>query len=158
MNLIGATTLQHYSDEFLRDILGNTRTIAVIDVSPKPVRPSHSIFLYLLESGFEVFPVNPGQAGTRIGGREVYAHLADIPVPIDLVDIFKRSADAGRVVDQALALSVKPKTIWMQLDIRDEEAVARAERAGLRVVMDRCSKVEHARLFGWHGKGRPLDD
>ncbi len=158
MNLKSATALQHYSDEFLRDILGNARTIAVADVSPKPVRPSHAIFLYLLASGFDVFPVNPGQAGTTIAGREVYARLDDIPVPIDLVDLFKRPADVGRVVDQALALPVKPKTIWMQLDIRDDEAAARAERAGLRVVMDRCSKVEHARLFGWHGRGRPLDD
>jgi predicted CoA-binding protein len=148
---------EHYPDDYLRDILGSTRTIAVVDVSPKPIRPSHSIFEYLLESGFRAFPVNPGQAGGRIAGAEVYARMADIPVPIDLVDIFKRSEDVAKVVDQALALPVLPKAIWMQLDIRDDEAAARAEAAGIRVVMDRCTKVEHARLFGWRGRGAPLD-
>jgi uncharacterized protein len=148
---------EHYSDEFLRDILANTRTIAVVDVNPKPVRPSHEIFQYLLTSGFTVFPVNPGQAGRTIAGVEVYARMADIPVPIDLVDVFKSPADVAKVVDQALALPVRPKAIWMQLDIRDDEAADRAEAAGIRVVMDRCTKVEHARLFGWRGKGARLD-
>jgi predicted CoA-binding protein len=147
----------HYPDDYLRDILGNTRTIAVVDVSPKSIRPSHAIFEYLVESGFTVFPVNPGQAGGKIAGIEVYASMADIPVPIDLVDVFKRSADVGKVVDQALALPVRPKAIWTQLDIRDDEAAARAEAAGIRVVMDRCTKVEHARLFGWRGRGTLLD-
>jgi predicted CoA-binding protein len=147
----------HYPDDFLRDILANTRTIAVVDVSPKPVRPSHEIFEYLLASGFTVFPVNPGQSGSKIAGIDVFARIADIPVPVDLVDVFKRSADVGKVVDQALALPVKPKTIWTQLDIHDREAAARAEAAGIRVVMDRCIKVEHARLFGWRGRGASLD-
>ena len=148
---------EHYPDAYLRDILAGTRTIAVVDVSPKPIRPSHAIFLYLLASGFRVFPVNPGQAGGTIAGEKAYARLADLPVPIDLVDVFRRSADVAKVVDQALALPIKPKAIWTQLDIRDEEAAARAEAAGIRVVMDRCTKVEHARLFGWRGKGAPLD-
>lgn len=157
MALVEPMRPEHYPDSYLRDILAGTRTIAVVDVSPKPIRPSHSVFGYLLEAGFEAFPVNPGQAGGLIAGAKVYARMADIPVPIDLVDVFKSPADVAKVVDQALALPVRPKAIWMQVGIRDEEAAARAEAAGIRVVMDRCTKVEHARLFGWRGRGVPLD-
>jgi predicted CoA-binding protein len=148
---------QHYPDSYLRQILATTRTIAVVDASPKPIRPSNSVLLYLVASGFQVFPVNPGQAGSSIGGRPVFARMADIPVPIDLIDVFRTSADVAKVVDQALALPALPKVLWTQLDIRNEAAAARAEAVGMRVVMDHCTKVEHARLFGWHGKGRFLD-
>lgn len=139
---------RHYSDTVLKGLLAGVRTIAVVDVSPKPVRPSHDIFLYLLNAGFDVFPVNPGHAGRLIGGRQIFARLADIPAELDLVDVFMSPGVTTRVVDQALALTVKPKVIWMQPGTANEEAEATAVTAGIDVVMDRCIKVEHARLFG----------
>jgi predicted CoA-binding protein len=102
---------------------------------------------YLLRAGYRVIPVNPGQAGREILGQRVYARLADVPEPVDIVDIFRRTEALAGVVDEALALSPRPKTIWMQLDLRDEAAAAKAEAAGLSVVMDRCIKVDHSRLM-----------
>ncbi|MCB1513123.1 MAG: CoA-binding protein, partial [Hyphomicrobiaceae bacterium] len=106
------------------------------------------------DKGYEVHPVNPGQAGKEILGRRVYASLAEVPAAIDMVDIFRPSAAVPGVVDEALALDPLPKVIWMQLTVRHDEAAAKAEAAGIKVVMNRCPKIEYARLsgeIGWNG-------
>jgi hypothetical protein len=135
------------SDEVVHRLLTGSPTIAVVGASPKPQRPVYGVMRYLIDAGYRVIPVNPGQAGGEILGQPVYGHLADIPEPVDIVDIFRRREALGGVVDEALALSPLPSTIWMQLDLVDEAAAAKAEAAGLVVVMDRCIKIEHARLF-----------
>ena len=143
-----------YSDGAIREILRNAKTIAIVGASPKDVRPSFFVARYMLDKNYRVFPVNPGQAGKTILGQTVYAALAEIPEPIDIVDIFRSSAEAPRVVDAALKLDPLPKVIWMQLGISDDAAAARAEAAGVTVVMDRCLKIEYGRLsgeIGWAG-------
>ena len=143
-----------YSDDLIRKILEGTRTIAMVGASNNPVRPSFIAFKYLQQRGFQVFPVNPGLVGTSILGVLVSASLADVPVAVDMVDIFRNSAAAGAVVDEALALMPLPKTIWMQLSVRNDEAAARAAAVGLSVIMDRCPKIEYGRLtgeIGWTG-------
>lgn len=102
---------------------------------------------FLLDTGYDVIPVNPGLAGGKIHEREVFATLADIPHAVDMIDIFRNSEAAGKVVDEALALSTLPKVIWMQLAIRNDEAAAKAEKEGIKVVMDLCPKIELARLL-----------
>jgi predicted CoA-binding protein len=138
----------NYPDAYLRDILENTRTIAVVGASPRPDRPSHGVMRFLQRRGYRCIPVNPFAAGSEILDERVYARLADIPPdpawPIDIVDIFRRSAMAGAVVDEAIAIGAK--TVWMQLDVRYDAAAARAEAAGLTVVMDRCPAIEIPRL------------
>ena len=136
-----------HSDESLRHLLTSVKTIAVVGASPNPARPVYGVMGYLIRAGYRVIPVNPGQAGRDILGRSVFATLADISEPVDIVDIFRRQAALAGVVDEALALVPRPKAIWMQLDLRDDEAAAKAEAAGLTVVMDRCIKVDHARLM-----------
>ena len=143
-----------YSDDEIRAVLDDVRTIAMVGASAKDVRPSYFVLKYLLAKGYHVIPVNPGQAGKEILGQKVYGALADIPEPIDMVDIFRSSAAAAGVVEEALALSPKPKVIWMQLGVRNDEAAAKAEAAGLRVIMNRCPKIEYGRLsgeIGWTG-------
>lgn len=139
-----------YSDAFITDVLGATRTIALVGASAKPERPSHRVMKFLQERGFRVIPVNPGLAGQELNGEQVYARLEDIPEPVDLVDIFRRSEFAGAAVDSAIAIGAK--AVWMQLDVIDEAAAARAEAAGLRAVMDRCPAIEMPRL-GLAGPG-----
>ncbi len=136
------------SDETLRAILSETRTIALVGASPNPARPSNGVMRFLLGRGYHVIPVNPGHAGGEIAGQRVYATLSDIPEPIDMVDIFRRAEAVGPVVDEALTLDPLPKTIWMQLGIVNEAAAERAAGAGLRVVMDRCPAIEYPRLMG----------
>jgi predicted CoA-binding protein len=137
-----------YSDAYLRDILATTRTIAVVGASPRPNRPSHGVMRFLQRHGYRVIPVNPFAAGQDILGERVHARLADIPKdqigPVDMVDIFRRSAMAGEAVDEAIAIGAK--FVWMQLDVRDNAAAARAEARGLKVVMDRCPAIEIPRL------------
>src|SRR5579862_7258858 len=137
-----------YPDAYLRDILTSTRTIAVVGASPRPHRPSHRVMQFLQRHGYRAIPVNPHAAGGEILGERVYARLADIPEdlvgPIDMVDIFRRSEAAGQAVDEAIAASAK--FVWMQLDVRDDAAAARAEASGLKVVMDRCPAIEIPRL------------
>jgi predicted CoA-binding protein len=137
-----------YPDDYLRDILTSARTIAVVGASPRPQRPSHGVMRFLQRHGYRAIPVNPFAAGEEILGERVYARLADIPReltgPIDMVDIFRRSDAAGAVVDEAIAVGAK--TVWMQLDVRDDAAAARAEAKGIKLVMDRCPAIEIPRL------------
>jgi uncharacterized protein len=143
-----------YSDTLIRGILNTVKTIAVVGVSPKTSRPSYFVFKYLLERGYRMIPVNPGQAGGELLGQKVYASLAEIPEPVDMVDIFRNSDAARGVVDEALALEPKPKVIWMQLGVRNDAAARLAEDAGLTVVMNRCPKIEYGRLsseISWMG-------
>jgi predicted CoA-binding protein len=134
----------HYPDDYLRDILQGTRTIAVVGASPRRARPSHGVMSYLQRHGYRAIPVNPNAAGDTINGEKCYATLAEVPEPIDMVDIFRRSEAAGAAVDQAVAVGAK--FVWMQLGVRDEAAAARAEAAGLKVVMNRCPAIEIPRL------------
>lgn len=139
-----------YEDGYVADILKTVKTIAVVGASPNPSRPSHGVMGFLLSKGYQVIPVNPGQAGKTILGRAVYGRLADIPEPVDMVDVFRASDHVSAVVDEALALDPPPKVIWTQLGVRDDGAAARAEAAGLRVVQDRCPAIEYPRLVGRH--------
>ena len=135
------------SDEAIRDILTSVRTIAVVGASPKPTRPSNDVLGVLIDRGFETYPINPGHVGALIRGRPVSARLADLKVPIDMVDVFRNSAAAGGVVDEALQLDPLPRVIWMQLGVINEEAAKRARARGVTVVMNRCPTIEFRRLF-----------
>ena len=141
-----------YSDDYIRAILQDTKTIAMVGASARTSRPSYFVLKYLLQKGFTVFPVNPREAGTDILGQKTYASLADVPVPVDMVDIFRNSQAADAITDEAIAINAK--TVWMQLSVRNDEAAHRAETAGLKVVMNRCPKIEYGRLSGeinWMG-------
>ena len=133
-----------YDDAYLRGIFARTKTIALVGASPRPDRPSHRVMQFLQGRGFRVIPVNPQVAGTIINGETVRASLADIPEAIDMVDIFRRSEEVAPIVDEAIAKGTK--IVWMQLDIRDDKAAAKAEAAGLSVVMNRCPAIEMPRL------------
>ena len=133
-------------DDRLLAMLTGAPTIAVVGASPKPGRASRDIVGYLVQHRYRVIPINPAYAGEKIFGQPVVGRLADVAEPIDIVDIFRRTEALAGVVDEALALSPRPKVIWMQLGLRDEAAARRAEAAGLTVVMDRCIKIEHGRL------------
>jgi predicted CoA-binding protein len=143
-----------YSDSYIRGILNTVKTVAMVGFSPKENRPSYFVFKYLLERGYHVIPVNPGQAGKEVLGQKIYASLSDIPVAIDMVDIFRASENVPPIVEEALALSPRPQVIWMQLTVRNDAAAKRAEDAGLKVVMNRCPKIEYGRLsseISWIG-------
>ncbi|MEQ8604364.1 MAG: CoA-binding protein [Marivibrio sp.] len=144
----------YYADAFLRDILREVKTIAVVGASTNENRPSFFAMKYLQKKGYRVIPVNPRAAGETLLGEPVLADLADLPGPVDMVDVFRNSDAAGAVVDQALTLSPPPKAVWLQLGVVNHDAAARAEAAGVRVVMNRCPKIEYARLSGelsWNG-------
>jgi predicted CoA-binding protein len=143
-----------YPDSYIRGILNTVKTIAMVGLSPKDNRPSYFAFKYLLERGYNMIAVNPGQAGKEILGRKVYAKLADIPEPVDMVDIFRASQFAPDIVREAIAMNPRPKVIWMQLTVRNDEAAKLAEEAGMKVVMNRCPKIEYGRLsseISWIG-------
>ena len=143
-----------YPDSYIRGILNTVKTIAMVGFSPKENRPSYFVFKYLTERGYRVIPVNPGQTGKEVLGQKIYAKLADIPEPIDMVDIFRGSEFALGIVQEALALTPRPQVIWMQLTVRNDEAAKLAEDAGLKVVMNRCPKIEYGRLsseISWIG-------
>ena len=143
-----------YDDAFIRKILDDTKVIAMVGASDNPARPSFLALKYLRARGYSVHAVNPVLAGGLILGEPVYATLADVPGPIEMVDIFRNSDAAGGVVDEALQLRPLPAVIWMQLSVRNDAAAARAQAAGLRVVMNRCPKIEYGRLtgeIGWMG-------
>ena len=146
--------MPQYTDDYIRNILRTTRTIAMVGASANSARPSFLVLKYLSERGYRMLPINPGLAGDAIHGLPVYARLADAPGPIDMVEIFRNSAVAGAVVDEALALDPLPQVIWMQLGVRDDAAAARAEARGVKVVMNRCPKIEYGRLsseISWMG-------
>ncbi|HEX5846984.1 MAG TPA: CoA-binding protein [Rhodoplanes sp.] len=143
-----------YSDGYIRGILNTAKTIAMVGVSANASRPSYFAFKYLLERGYRMIPVNPGLAGKELLGQRVYANLAEIPEPVDIVDIFRASRYARPTVDEALKLTPPPQVIWMQLGVRDEAAAKLAEERGLKVVMNRCPKIEYGRLsseISWMG-------
>ncbi len=138
----------NYPPDYILDILKSVRTIAMVGASSNQVRPSYLVAQYLLGKGYEVIPVNPGLAGRELLGQKVFATLKDIPEPVDMVDIFRNSQIAGAVTDEALALEPLPRVIWMQLGVRNDEAAARAEARGVKVVMNRCPKMEYGKLSG----------
>ena len=143
-----------YPDSYIRGILNTVKTIAMVGFSPNTSRPSYFAFKYLLERGYRMIPVNPGQAGKDILGQKVYATLGDIPEPVDMVDIFRGAEHVLPIVREALTLKPNPQVIWMQLGVRNDEAARLAEQAGIKVVMDRCPKIEYGRLsteISWMG-------
>ena len=143
-----------YDDAYIRGILDEVKTIAVVGASANTVRPSYFVVKYLISKGYDVIPVNPGHAGREIAGAMTQASLADIDRPVDMVDIFRNSEAAAGVVEEALTLDPLPKVIWMQLSVRNDEVAKLAEARGVKVVMNRCPKIEYARLcgeIGWAG-------
>jgi uncharacterized protein len=143
-----------YDDSFIRGILDTVKTVAVVGASQGDDKPSMFVVKYLSERGYRVYPINPGRAGQLIAGVQAYAKLADVPEPLDMVDVFRRSDAVPQVLDEVLRLSSLPKVFWMQLGVRNDEAAARAEAAGMTVVMNRCPKIEYGRLsreIGWVG-------
>jgi predicted CoA-binding protein len=150
-----APTRLHYDDAYIKDILRRVRTIAAVGMSANDMRPSYFAMLYLQQKGYRMIPVNPRYAGQKILGETVVASLADLPAPPDMVQIFRKAEEAPAVVDDAIRAGAK--VIWLQLGIRSDEAAAKAQAAGLDVVMDRCPKIEYGRLFGeigWAGVNR----
>ena len=143
-----------YSDSYIRGILNTMKTIAMVGASEKTNRPSYFAFKYLLERGYNMIPVNPSRAGHEFLGRKVYARLSDIPEPVDMVDIFRAPEYALSIVQEALTLQPRPQVIWMQLGVRNDKAAALAEQNGMKVVMNRCPKIEYGRLsseIAWLG-------
>ena len=143
-----------YDNATIASILNTVRTVAMVGASANEIRPSFFVLKYLIAKGFRVFPVNPGHAGKTILGQMTFARLADIPEPIDMVDVFRASSALPGIVEEILMLSPLPKVLWAQLTVRDDEAAARAEAAGVTVVMNRCPKIEYGRLsgeIGWTG-------
>ena len=156
MTVPAAAPALAYPDGLIRRILDETRTIAMVGASANWVRPSNFAMKYLQQKGYRVIPVNPGSAGSEINGEMCYATLGDIPDTFEIVDIFRRSEDAGGIVDEAISLkdSKGIKTVWMQLGVIDAGAAARAEAAGMAAIMDRCPKIEYGRLnheLAWAG-------
>jgi predicted CoA-binding protein len=139
-----------YSDAELMRILRATKVVACVGVSPNPVRPSHYVARYLSLKGFRLIPVNPGHAGKTLFGEPIYATLADIPaeVPVDMVDIFRKSEHVPPIVEDAMAHLPALRTVWMQIGVENAKAAERAQAAGLTVIQNRCPKIEYQRLFG----------
>jgi predicted CoA-binding protein len=143
-----------YDDSYIRAILSGVKTIAMVGASPVNVRPSYFAFKYLAQRGYDMIPVNPGHVGKSLLDKPFVASLHDIGRPIDMIDIFRSSEHVMPLVDEALAMSPLPKVIWMQLGARNDEAAAKAEAKGLKVVMNRCPKIEYGRLsseISWMG-------
>lgn len=131
-------------DQLIRDTLNRVRTIAVVGASDKPWRASHGVMAFLQGKGYRCVPVNPKLAGSALLGETVYASLAEVPEQVHMVDVFRNSADAGPVTDEAIAIGAQ--VVWMQLGVVNEAAAGRARRAGLTVIMDRCPVIEWGRL------------
>ena len=136
----------HYPDEVLVRILSNTKTIALVGASAKPERPSHGVMRFLLEHGYHVTPINPGLVGQRIHGQLVYGSLSAVPHSVDMVDVFRESSALPNLVDEIIALRIRPKYIWTQLGVYDLPSAMRAEASGIEVVMHRCPAIEIPRL------------
>ncbi|MBA3577412.1 MAG: CoA-binding protein [Sphingomonas sp.] len=141
-----------HNDEEIAELLTSARTIAMVGASDNPSRASFGVMKFLQDRGYRVIPVNPTITGEHVHGEFIWRDLSQVGVPIDIVDIFRNSEAAGEAVDQAI--SAGAKAVWMQLGVINEEAAARAEAAGLKVVMDRCPKIEFARL-GLPDVGQP---
>ena len=144
----------NYDDDYIRSILNGVKSIAMVGASPVNVRPSYFAFKYLAQRGYDMIPVNPGHIGKELLGKPFVASISDLGRPVDMIDIFRNSSHIMPVVDEALTLSPPPKVIWMQLGARDDAAAEKAEAAGIKVVMNRCPKIEYGRLsseIGWIG-------
>ncbi|MDR4305333.1 CoA-binding protein [Chelatococcus sambhunathii] len=135
-------------DAAITDILNRVRSIAVVGASPNPARPSFGVTRVLVAHGYDVFPVNPGHGGGEIAGLKAYATLADLPQPVDMIDVFRASEHVSGVLDEVLAMDPRPSVLWTQLGVLDHESAARAEAEGLTVVMDRCPAIEISRETG----------
>ena len=143
-----------YPDNYIRGILNGVKSIAMVGASPVNVRPSYFAFKYLAQRGYDMIPINPGHVGKELLGKPFVASLSAIGHPIDMIDIFRNSSHILPVVEEALTLDPLPKVIWMQLGARDDAAAARAESVGIKVVMNRCPKIEYGRLsseISWMG-------
>ena len=141
-----------YPNSFIFDILNNVRSIAMVGASPKWNRPSNFAMKYLIRKGYSVIPVNPNSNEKEILGKTVFPNLKSIPEPIDMVDMFRPAKEAIDLVNDSIEIGAK--IFWMQLDIINKDAAKKAEEAGLKVIMNRCPKIEYARLFGelgWNG-------
>lgn len=146
-----------YSDAEIRDILTTIKSVAIVGASANKVRPSFFVASYLAAKGYDIYPVNPGHAGREIAGALTYASLADLPGPVDMVDIFRRVGASPAIVTDIMAMPELPKVVWMQLGIRDDAIASALEMAGIKVIMNRCPKIEYARLcgeIGWAGFNR----
>jgi predicted CoA-binding protein len=153
----------NYPDALIARILRSVKTIAMVGASPNEVRPSYFAMKYLLDKGFKLIPINPGQAGKQILGQTVYARISDVPAPVDMIDVFRNSEAAGPIMDEAIANKDRLglKVVWMQLGVINEDAAKRGEAAGLAVIMNRCPKIEYGRLsgeIGWMGVNRRTID
>ncbi|MBI1213084.1 MAG: CoA-binding protein [Alphaproteobacteria bacterium] len=151
--------MPEYSDDVIKKVLGSVKTIAIVGVSASEAKPSHFVMKYMQGKRYRCIPVNPGLAGKTLLGETVYPDLKSIPFPVDMVDIFRNSEAAGQVSDDAVAIGAK--VVWMQLGVVNAAAAARAESAGLTVIMDRCPKMEYSRFsgeFGWVGRNSRIID
>lgn len=135
-----------YSDDYVRGILSDTKTIAVVGASANPARPSYGVMEFLLRRGFDVTPINPGLAGQDLQGRKAFANLSDVPHHIDMVDVFRASVAVPALVEEILKLKQLPKYLWLQLNVVHADAAAKAEAAGIKVIMNRCPVIEMHRL------------
>ncbi|MCT7375820.1 CoA-binding protein [Chelativorans salis] len=143
-----------YDNSYIAGILNSVKSVAIVGASANDVRPSFFVTKYLIDKGYQVHPINPGQAGKEIAGTMTFASLADLPGPVDMVDIFRSSSAVPGLTDQILAMDPLPKVVWMQLTVRDDASAARLEEKGIKVVMNRCPKIEYGRLsgeIGWNG-------
>ena len=141
-----------YEDNYIRNILENTKTIAMIGLSSSWQRPSYFVAKYLLDRGYKIFPVNPREAGKKILEQKVYSNLSEIKEKIDMVDIFRKTSDVGYIINDVL--KIKPSTIWLQIGIINLYAEKLAKNNKINIVMDRCPKIEYGRLsgeLGWAG-------
>lgn len=137
-------------NDVIKDLLENSRTIAVVGLSNKPERDSFKVAKYMQERGYRIIPVNPRLKG-EVLGEKPYSSLSEVPYKVDIVNVFRRSEDVPAVVEEALPL--KPKAIWMQLGIENEGAAQQAAKEGITVIMDRCIKIDHGLLLGERGLG-----
>lgn len=146
-----------YTDEHIRDVLQSVKSVAIVGASANTNRPSFFVAKYLVAKGYDIFPINPGQAGKEIAEAMTYASLADLPQPVDTVDIFRRTEALPGIVGEIMQMPELPKVVWMQLGIRDDAVAAALEMAGITVIQNRCPKIEYARLcgeIGWTGFNR----
>ena len=132
------------SDQAIAEVLGSVKTVALLGASHKPQRPSYRVMQFLLSHNFKVVPVNPGLSGTELQGQRVYGTLAEVPCPIDMVDVFRHASHLPAIVEDTINLGIN--TLWTQLDVIDENAALHAEQHAIRVVMDRCPAIEWPRL------------